>query len=293
MRSMTGYGKGVASDDRYDVSAELKSVNHRFLDIGCRLPKQLAFLEDTVRVTLRDHLHRGHVEAALTVRRNGASDTVVRIDEPLVKAYLKAAASLSGIPGADVEVGKQISVADLLSLEGVMTVEDASYDEDAVRLLAQQALSAACDRLNAMRETEGERLRDDLTVHLDAVAALREKILLRAPAVPEEYRKRLMERIQSLAPECDPVRIAQEVAIFADRCAIDEELARLESHIGQYRITLAAEGETGKKLDFLTQEMNREANTIGSKANDAGIAHLVVELKGEIEKLREQVQNVE
>ena len=294
MLSMTGYGKGQTAEGGYEVTAELKTVNHRFLDIACRLPRTLAFLEDAVRDTLRARLSRGHVDVFLNVKREGVSDTAVRVDENLARAYLSAAAALGKLSVPDVIVQHHMDIQALMAMEGVLTVEDAGYDEALVRRLTSEALNAACDRLTEMRALEGERLRADLSLHLDAVEALRGRILSRAPLVPEEYRKRLTERIQALLTEAaDPTRIAQEAALFADRCAIDEELARLESHIAQYRAYLSADGETGKKLDFLTQELNREANTIGSKANDAEISRLVVDLKAEIEKLREQVQNVE
>ena len=294
MLSMTGYGKGMAAEAGYEVSAELKTVNHRFLDIACRLPRTLAFLEDTVRGTLQRRLRRGHADVFLNVKREGLADVAVRVDGDLAGAYLEAAASLGSLSVPGVTVQNDIGVSALMALDGVLTVEDAGYDEDLVRRLSERALNEACDRLTEMRAAEGERLRADLTLHLDAVASLREAILTRAPSVPEEYRRRLNERVQTMLAEApDPVRIAQEVAIFADRCAIDEELARLESHIAQYRVFLASDAEIGKKLDFLTQELNREANTIGSKANDAEITRCVVDLKAEIEKLREQVQNVE
>ncbi len=288
MRSMTGYGSGTASGNGYRVTAEIRTVNHRFLDIACRLPKTLSFLDETVRSVLQRRLCRGHADVFLNVKREGASDVSVRADRDLAEAYMDAAAELSKLTGGS------LGLEALMRMDGVLTVEDAGYDEEQVTRLTAEALDAACDKLTAMRGAEGERLLQDLTLHLNAVAGLREEILQLAPSVPAEYRKRLTERMQSLLAEAaDPARIAQEAAIFADRCAIDEELARLESHIGQYRTFLASGGEIGKKLDFLTQELNREANTIGSKANDARIARLVVELKAEIEKLREQVQNVE
>ncbi len=291
---MTGYGKGAAAESGYEVTAELKTVNHRFLDVACRLPKKLSFLDDVVRGVLQRRIRRGHVDVFLNVKREGASDVTVRVDQDLAKAYLRAAAELGelSVPGA--VVPREVGLSALLALDGVLAVEDAGYDEDLVRRLAEDALNGACDRLKEMRTAEGRRLCEDLTFHLDAVEALRREILLRAPEVPAEYRRRLHERIQTLLDDAvDPTLIAQEVAIFADRCAIDEELSRLESHISQFRTYMGAQGEVGKKLDFLTQEMNREANTIGSKANDAKIAQLVVELKSEIEKIREQVQNVE
>ena len=294
MLSMTGYGKGVAADSGYEITAELKTVNHRFLDVSCRLPKALSFLDDVVRNVLQRRLRRGHVDVFLNVKREGASDTAVRVDRDLAAAYLQAAAELGKLSVPDALVSREIPLSSVLAFDGVLSIEDAGFDEELVRQLTEAALNTACDRLIEMRAAEGERLREDLNLHLDAVASLRQEILTRAPLVPEDYRKRLNERLQSLIDEAvDPTRIAQEVAIFADRCAIDEELSRLESHIGQYRTFLNAEGEIGKKIDFLTQELNREANTIGSKANDAQIARWVVDLKAEIEKLREQVQNVE
>ena len=187
-----------------------------------------------------------------------------------------------------------MTVSRLLRMEGVTSVTEREMDQDTVSSVCAEAVDMALDQLIAMREREGKHLREDLAAHLDAAAALRDRILLRAPDVVREYRERLEMRLRNLtAEEVDPQRLAQEVAIMADRCAIDEELSRLDSHIGQLRTYLDAKDEIGKKMDFLIQEMNREANTIGSKAADAGIAQYVVDLKSEIEKLREQIQNVE
>ena len=294
MLSMTGYGKGTASEGGVQVIAELKAVNHRFLDLACRLPKALTFLDDVVRNTLQQRLRRGHVDVFLSVKREGASDVTLKVDRDLAQAWLRASSDLAELSAPGVNVTRDVSLTALMAIEGVTTLEEASYDEALVRGLAEAALNTACDRLQEMRAAEGRRLREDLLLHLDAVASIRAAIAERAPFVPEEAGARLRERLGQMLGEIpDPVRVAQEIAIFADRCAIDEELSRLESHIAQYRAFLDAEGETGKKLDFLTQELNREANTIGSKANDAAISRLVVELKAEIEKLREQVQNAE
>ena len=290
MRSMTGCGRSQQREGAWEVTVELKAVNHRFLDIACRLPRSLAFLDEIVRKALNARLQRGHVDVFVTVARTDASDRQVQVDEALAAAYRDAAERLAEVLGR----AQHLDLAQLMAMEGVVTVTESDMDEEAVSAACRRAMEEAIDQLCAMRAREGDSLRADLTVHLDAAAALREKILLRAPGVVEDYRARLQQRLAQLGADgVEPQRVAQEVAIMADRCAIDEELSRLQSHIGQLRAYLDAQGETGKKMDFLIQEMNREANTIGSKASDAQIAQLVVDLKSEIEKLREQVQNVE
>ena len=290
MRSMTGCGRSQQREGAWEVTVELKAVNHRFLDIACRLPRSLAFLDEIVRKALNARLQRGHVDVFVTVARTDASDRQVQVDEALAAAYRDAAERLAEVLGR----AQRLDLAQLMAMEGVVTVTESDMDEEAVSAACRRAMDEAIDQLCAMRAREGDSLRADLTVHLDAAAALRESILLRAPKVVEDYRTRLQQRLAQLGADgVEPQRVAQEVAIMADRCAIDEELSRLQSHIGQLRAYLDAQGETGKKMDFLIQEMNREANTIGSKASDAQIAQLVVDLKSEIEKLREQVQNVE
>ena len=290
MRSMTGCGRSQQREGAWEVTVELKAVNHRFLDIACRLPRSLAFLEEIVRKALNARLRRGHVDVFVTVARTDASERQVQVDKALAAAYRDAAERLAEVLGR----AQRLDLAQLMAMEGVVTVTESDMDEEAVSAACRRAVDEAIDQLCAMRAREGDSLRADLTVHLDAAAALREQILLRAPGVVEDYRARLQQRLAQLGADgVEPQRVAQEVAIMADRCAIDEELSRLQSHIGQLRAYLDAQGETGKKMDFLIQEMNREANTIGSKASDAQIAQLVVDLKSEIEKLREQVQNVE
>ncbi len=290
MRSMTGCGRGQSLGEAWEVTAEIKTVNHRFLDVACRLPRSLSFLEEGIRKRLGGSIRRGHADVFLTVRRvNGAAATV-QVDEALACCYSEAAARLAEATGCAMDV----TVSTLLGLEGVVQTVEAEVDEEAVSALCAQALDEALTQLNDMRCREGEHLMRDLAEHLDAAQALRERIALRAPQVVEDYRARLQSRLAAMGAEgIDPARLVQEVALMADRCAIDEELSRLNSHIAQMRTYLAATGEIGKKMDFLIQEMNREANTIGSKASDARIAQDVVDLKSEIEKLREQVQNVE
>ena len=287
MRSMTGYGRCQMQRGEWETTVELRSVNHRYLDIACRLPRSLSFLEDVVRRELAP-LQRGHVDVFVSVRRTSGSSRQAEIDEALAQVYLEAGRRLSELTG----VSDDLTVSRLLTLEGVTTLTEAAMDEDAVTALCAEALREAVRQMQSMRLREGESLRNDLAEHLAHVETLRSRIAERAPGVVEDYRGRLTERLSRLPIEpVDPQRLAQEVALMADKCAIDEELARLQSHIAQMRAYLDMEGEVGKKLDFLIQEMNREANTMGSKGNDALIAQCVVDLKSEIEKLREQVQN--
>ena len=290
MQSMTGCGNGRAVQNGWEVTAELKTVNHRFLDISLRLPRNLAFLEQATREALGRGLKRGHVEVYLNVRSISEGTRQVETDTALARGYAAAAEAISAATGIE----GRLSVKDLMEMEGVVTLTEAEMDQDAVIRACGEALEEAVAQVNAMRAREGAHLKEDLEQHLEIAALLRKKILERAPAVVTEYKAKLENRISQMGiTAAEPQRLAQEVALMADRCAIDEELARLESHMTQMRRYLAAEGEIGKKMDFLIQEMNREANTIGSKASDAEIAQRVVDLKSEIEKMREQIQNVE
>lgn len=290
MRSMTGCGRCQMLRDAWEITVELKAVNHRFLDISCRLPRSIAFLEEIVRQSISAQMKRGHVDVFITVRRVGESNRQVQVDAALAKSYMDAAQAVAEA------IGKATlpAVTDVMKMEGVVTLTEADMDEELVTALCREAADGAVSQLCDMRDKEGVNLRADLSAHLEAAAALREKILLRAPGVVEDYRTRLQQKLsQMITDAVEPQRLAQEVAILADRCAIDEELSRLDSHFGQMRKFFEVKGEIGKKMDFLIQEMNREANTIGSKASDAQIAQHVVDLKSEIEKMREQVQNVE
>lgn len=288
MRSMTGYGKCQLQRGTWEVTIELRAVNHRYLDVAMRLPRNLLFLEDGVRKGL-NQLVRGHVDVYVTVRQTEGSSRVVEADTALAASYMEAAKAIrDAIDGVE----NDLTISRLMKLEGVTTLTESAMDEETVSALCQDALAGAIANLDDMRLREGENLRADLAEHLDKVAALREQVVVYAPKVVEEYRARLTDKLSKLPIEpVDPARLAQEVALMADKCAIDEELSRLMSHITQLRRYLDMQGETGKKMDFLIQEMNRETNTIGSKCSDAAIAQCVVDMKSEIEKLREQIQN--
>ena len=294
MRSMTGYGRRQMSRDGREISVEIKTVNHRFLDLSCRLPRALSFAEDAVRKQISQTLRRGHADVNLNYLNLRQDAREVRLDEGLVLQYKEALLNARQIARKERSSNRDENVEWIIQQPDVLQVTVKDEDQEAVLFLLKDALDAALSDVIAMREKEGAALKADLTLHLNETARLRDEIALLAPRVPKIYQEKLLARIKELGvKELDEQRLAQEVALMADRCAIDEELSRLESHIGQMRQALEAEGETGRRLDFLTQELNREVNTIGSKASDAEITKLVVTAKTEIEKLREQVQNVE
>lgn len=290
MKSMTGYGRCKIEEDGREMTVEVKSVNHRFLDVSCRLARHLSFLDEAVRGGVSARIARGHVDVFVGYANQRADAKEVRVDTALARAYQAAYAQL----GAALGKGEDIALAEYARMPDVLTVQEREEDQEAVRALFKATLDGALSELCTMREREGENLRRDILEKADNLEALRGQIALRAPAVVTEYRDKLRQRVAALAEgEIDEARMVTEVAIFADRAAIDEELVRLASHIGQLRAAAEQTEPVGRKLDFLTQELGREVNTIGSKASDAEIARLVVAAKGEIEKLREQVQNVE
>ena len=289
MRSMTGYGRRSLARDGREMTVEVKTVNHRFLDVALRMPRHLGFAEDQVRRQLSETLSRGHADVSVQYRNTRPDARRVVCDPALAAAYRDAMAALSAATGAE----NSVPLSQYALLPDVLTVTENEEDQEAVSALLADALSLALQDVQVLRAREGEALKADLTAHLQLLEKLRQQIAARAPGVVEDYRLRLLQRIQELGVVSpDESRVVQEVAIFADRAAIDEELSRLDSHIRQaYR--LMEESPCGSKLNFLVQEMNREVNTIGSKALDSDIAKMVVDAKSEIEKLREQIQNVE
>ena len=288
MQSMTGYGRARACRDGREITIELKTVNHRFLDLSFRMPKNLMFLEDMLRARINaSALKRGHVDVFVTYANTRADAREVSVDGTLLEAFAQA---LKGAKDA-LDPYRRMTAAEALTLSGALTITQAEEDAGAVGELAAEAFDAALDKLMDMRLKEGDHLRGELLSNLEELSAFRQAIAARAPEVPLEYRQRLMARLEEWQVSADAQRVAQEVALMADHCAIDEELSRLESHIAQFRDSVENGMEVGRKLDFLIQEMNREINTIGSKASDGKIAQCVVSAKCVVEKLREQVQN--
>ena len=291
IKSMTGFGQGEAADAGYAVQVEIKSVNHRYLDLFFRIPKQYSQLEETLRTVITGRLARGRVEVTLSVEEFGDQERIVQINNALLKGYLQALRTIQSELGSE----DKIQLSDILVLPGLLEVDEPPLDWDNLQQLVAQAANAALDGLEAMREAEGRRLCADLEEKLLQVEKLRADVAGIAPQVVVDYRKRLRERLGELldGTTLTEERFLGEVAIFADRCSIDEELVRLASHIQEFKETLKSHASVGRKLDFLIQEMNREVNTIGSKANNVRIAASVVSMKSELEKIREQVQNIE
>lgn len=291
IKSMTGFGRSALNSDGRELTVELKAVNHRFLDISFRFPRSLSFLEDTVRAELSRLLSRGHIDVYAYYRNTRGDSKSVSIDKALVSAYLDASKALS----EEFSLQYDLSVSKLLRIQDLVSIVDADEDTDALKALMADAVRAACSELIKMREAEGERIKTDLQARITLLSSIRDRISERAPLVVEAYRAKLNARIESILSdtEIDRARLATEIALFADRANIDEELVRLESHFKAAVELLSSSEPVGRKLDFLVQEMNREFNTIGSKANDQSISALVIDGKAEIEKLREQVQNLE
>ena len=289
--SMTGFGRATVASDGREITIELKSVNHRYLDLAFRMPRHIGFIEDVLRQLLTGQLSRGHVDIFVNYRNTRTDARAVVIDEALMGAYLSAARKAA----AQYELRDDITLSAAMRFPDVTDVIEAEEDRDAVAALAREAALRAVTAMKRMRAGEGERLCNDLLNRVTTVESIAGKIDVRAPFVVEEYRTKLSERIESMlgGVEVDRTRLATEVALFADKASINEELVRLASHITEMRKVLGADEAAGRSLDFIVQEMNREFNTIGSKANDAEITSLVIAGKGEIEKIREQVQNIE
>ncbi len=289
--SMTGYGRAGALLHGRDIKVELRSVNARFLEYSDRLPRSCAFLQDKLKKLVAARVSRGKVELNLSIQAVTAADTVVTVNWPLAQGYRDALRDLAQrmeLPD-DLTAGMVARFPDVLAQTAAPANEDELWQD--VQAVAQQAL----DAFVAMRAAEGEKLRADVENRLTAVETLVGQIEQQSAGRVQAYSEKLYARLQELLGDrnIDEGRLVTEAAIFADKTAIDEETVRLHSHVAQYREILALDEPIGRKLDFLTQELNREANTIGSKCQDVAVTRLVVELKSEIEKIREQIQNIE
>jgi len=288
---MTGFGVARAVCGAEELQVELRSVNHKFCEVKPRLPRELSALEAAAVKQVKDRLARGFVD--LTVKRVSAtaSGNAPVVDEALVRSYRRALSQVAKAAG----VPDEVSLSQLASLPGVMRLEEAGLELEPATQALTQGIAQALDALVAMREVEGKALAADLTARLGHIARVVEEIRALGPAVVDEYRTRLSSRIQELTSgvALEPARLVQEVALFAERTDVAEELTRLGSHLAQFKTLLASAEPSGRKLDFLVQEMNREINTTGSKSQHAGLSARVVDLKAELERIREQVQNIE
>ena len=289
--SMTGYGSAKGSVEGQEITVELKSVNNRYLDCSVRLPRNFLFAEDTVKQAVSAGVSRGKVDVFVSAQASQDSGTVVSVNEELARGYRDAVARIAETLGLE----SGLNAFSLARFPDVLTVERRELDKDKAAAALSEITAKAVDEFNAMREREGERLRRDMLGKLETIEGLVSVVEERSPQTVKEYRERLEARLRDILADrsLDEQRVITETAIFADRTAVDEETVRLRSHIAQFRTMLEEGSPIGRKMDFLVQEFNRESNTIGSKCSDASLAKVVVDLKSEIEKIREQLQNVE
>ena len=289
---MTGYGKAEYQNEKFTLSIEIKTVNNRFLDLTYKYPRSFTPLQEAMRSAVQKHLSRGKVDLYVNYKKSVQGAGAISFDKDLAKSYVEVAKS---IKKAFPSLKNDFTVTSLIKTPDVITVEQEEIVLDDVSPILIEVVESACKNLNVMRDFEGEKLKADMLSRIDVIEETVSKIKERAPLVSEDYRKRLFEKVQNIleGQEIDEARLLQEVAVFADKSNIDEELTRLGSHISQFRKICASNGEVGKKLDFLVQEFNRESNTICSKSNDIEVTDNALKLKCEIEKIREQIQNIE
>lgn len=290
-RSMTGFGRAQAETEKMTVSVELKSVNHRYFELYTRVPRTYSFLEEKIKGYLQGRIARGKIECSVLVEALDSDDVVVKVNHALAKAYLSALNELS----ETYEIRNDISASSLTRYGEIFSVHKEETDEDAVWEVVKTALESACDNFIAMREREGEKLCEDILGRAENIIDMVSFVEKRSPETVREHNEKLRQRIRDLIDDAnvDEQRLITEAAIYADKIAVDEETVRLRSHIEQLRAMFEDTAAVGRKMDFLVQEINREANTIGSKASDMEITRKVVDIKAEIEKIREQVQNIE
>lgn len=294
VKSMTGYGKGEVTEQGVTVTVELRAVNNRYLDTTIKMPRTYLFAEDALKERLQSRVGRGKIDVFVNISHTGGDDVTVTVNESLANAYIDALWKLSEM-GMGRKVKYDYYPTDLARFPDILTVEKKEEDQESIKTMLLTAMDSALSDFNAMREREGEKLAADILNRAKTIEALTEKVEERSPGIVADYRARLVAKMEEILQnvQIDESRILTEAAIYADKVAVDEETVRLRSHISQLREMLATGGGVGRKLDFLIQEFNREANTIGSKCNDIETARLVVDIKAEIEKIREQVQNLE
>ena len=291
IKSMTGYGSGKAELGGKTFTVEIKSVNSRYSDFSIKMPRVYTFLEDPVRKAASARINRGKVDIYINVESSGDDDSVVKVNEALAREYLEGLRTLS----SSLNISSNATAETFLRIPDVFTVDKADEDEALILKTVLDALSIALDGFDAMRIAEGEKLAGDLREHLGFILNATSEVEKRSPEIVTEYRARIEERMRDILGSAtyDEARLLTEVAIFADKVNVNEETVRLKSHVDQFKKMLDEGGSVGRKIDFLIQEMNREINTIGSKSNDLDVARIVIDVKAEIEKLREQIQNVE
>ena len=290
IKSMTGYGKASLEKNSRRYQIEIKSVNHRYLDISVKMPRNLSYLEEAIKKEISKNVKRGKIDVFVTFENNSMEGREIKINTGLAKGYIKNLRKLA----EEENLLSDLQVNDIARYPDVLTIQD-NQDDEEIKLEMLQVISEAAESLVNMRKVEGEKIAKDLKERLDLIQGKVNEVAKLSTGLIEEYVVKLEERIKQILKdgEIDKQRLAQEVVIYADKCSIEEEITRLNSHIAQFMKLLESNETVGKKLDFIIQEMNRETNTIGSKANSLEITNGVIDMKTEIENLREQVQNIE
>ncbi len=290
-KSMTGYGRSKMLFGAREITVEIRSVNHKFFEFSSRVPRQYGYIEDKLKALFSASISRGKVEAYVSISTNDGSDVSVEVNTPLAENYISALRKAN----STLNLTDDITLTRLFGIPDIFTVTKAETDENELWEEVRATASAALEGFVDMRRREGERLKADILTKLDHIEETVAKIELRSPEVTKEYREKLYQKLCDILQDknIDEARILTEAAIFADKTAVDEETVRLKSHVASFRELLELDEPIGKKLDFLVQEMNREVNTTGSKCSDLTITKMVVDLKSTIEKVREQIQNIE
>ena len=291
IRSMTGFGRAQVSVEGYNITVEIRSVNNRYFDFYAKMPRTFSFLEEKVKSLLSTEISRGKVECSIQIETTADESVIVSVNEPLAKGYVNAVEEIA----EKFALKNDLTALSVARFSDVLSITKAPVDEEALWDKVQSVVKDALDSFISMRETEGERLKADVLSRADTIISNVAYIEERSPETVKQYSEKLLERMKNVLgdTQIDEARILTEAAIYADKIAVDEETVRLRSHFDEMETILTSGEPAGRKLDFLIQEINREINTTGSKANDIDIAKIVVDLKAELEKLREQVQNIE
>ncbi len=290
IKSMTGYGKANLSQNQKEYQVEIKSVNHRYLDISVKMPKVLSYLEEAVKKAVSSKVKRGKIDVFITFENRSTEAKEIKINTEIAKIYIDELKSLA----KQEEILSNIEVTEIAKLPDVLSIQN-KQEEDTIKSELLETVCQATQNLIKMRTTEGSKMAEDLLVRTKAIQIKIEEISSLSTGLIEEYVVKLEGRIKEILKnqDIDKARLAQEVVIYADKCSVEEEVTRLRSHVSQFENLLHSKEPIGKKLDFIIQEMNRETNTIGSKANNLSITNQVIDIKTELENIREQIQNVE
>ncbi len=291
IKSMTGFGRGHKILNGRDITVEIRAVNHRYFEFNSRLPRSIGFAEERLKLMLQEHIHRGKVEVSVLLSSVEQADEKIIINKEIVRDYVEALRSVQ----EEFSLKDDLSLSDIMRMPDAFTVVKTETDEEQLWLDIKSTAEEAIEHFLAMREAEGERMKQDILSRLTTIEGWVGEIEKASPQLVADYRKRLYDKMKDVleSANIDESRILLEAGIFSEKTAVDEETVRLHSHIAQFRSMLEGGGQVGRKLDFLVQEMNRETNTIGSKVQDVRVTGIVVDQKSEIEKIREQIQNIE